>query len=254
MQLNIELGPPTTRSTESYNRPIPKDSEVTKTVYHPLKRTRGESRVKIFYVEDIPLDLKKVVVKHEVEQEYLNGSWVGKIPVPTVPVILGDNVRMLVSSLVTIQRLSYVQVQNMLATLFHIHVSEGEIGNILERESRNLKIRYQSMKESVQAEEYHHMDETGWNIGGEKGYAWSMTGKSGNTVYDLGKSRGKGIALELRGKSKGVLITDDYGAYRKLALEHQLCFAHLLRKFRDIANSEDSLIPRKSFVTDIIPI
>lgn len=231
--------PPVVRSKESYKRPIPKDSEVTKTIYHPLQRTGSQTRTKIFYVEDIPLDLKKIITKYEVEQEFIDGKWVGKIPVPTTPVVIGDNVKMLVSTLITIQRLSYTQTVNILDTLFHIHISEGEISNILEHESHNLKIVYQSIKESIQKEEYHHIDETSWNIKGESGFAWSMTGKSGNTVYDLGRSRGKGIALELRGESKGILITDDYGAYRMLAKEHQLCFAHLLRKFRDIASHED---------------
>lgn len=31
-------------------------------------------------------------------------------------------------------------------------------------------------------------------------------------------------------------MTDDYGAYRKLG-NHQLCWAHLIRKFRDLAKS-----------------
>lgn len=95
------------------------------------------------------------------------------------------------------------------------------------------------MKESIQKEDYHHLDETGWHIKGEPGFAWSLTGKSGDTIYDLGKSRGKGIAEDLRGDSKGILISDDYGVYQLLAEHHQLCFAHLLRKFRDIANHED---------------
>jgi hypothetical protein len=234
-----EPKPPVQRTTESYKRPIPKASEVTKTIYHPLERRRGKTRKKTFYIEDIPFDIKKIVTRHVVTQEYLHGSWIGTVPVPTTPVVLGDNVRMLVSTLVTIERLSYTQVQNLLSILFHIHISEGEIANILHSESRNLKLSYESMKEGIQKEEYHHMDETSWKVKGESGFAWSMTGKSGDTVYDLGKSRGKGIAVYLRGGSKGVLISDDYGAYRILAEHHQLCFAHLLRKFRDIARDGD---------------
>ncbi len=34
------------------------------------------------------------------------------------------------------------------------------------------------------------------------------------------------------------MFTDDYGAYRKLE-NHQLCWAHLIRKFRDLANSQE---------------
>lgn len=231
------------RSNESYKRPIPKDSEVTRTIRFTLKRTRNKTqnktRTRIFYTEDIPLDIKKIITKYEIEQEYVGKSWLGKIPLPTSPVTLGSNVRMLVATLITIERLSHKQVRDLLRMLFQIHISEGEIGNILETESRNLKTAYQSMKESIQKEDYHHLDETGWHIKGESGFAWSLTGKSGNTIYDLGKSRGKGVAEDLRGDSKGILISDDYGAYQLLAEHHQLCFAHLLRKFRDIASHED---------------
>lgn len=240
---NEDPKPSLPRSNESYKRPIPKDSEVTKTVRFTLKRTgnrtQNRTRTRFFYTEDIPLDIKKIITKYEVEQEYVGKSWLGKIPLPTAPVTLGNNVRMLVATLITIERLSHKQVRDLLRMLFQIHISEGEIGNILESESRNLKTTYQSMKESIQKEDYHHLDETGWRIKGEPGFAWSMTGKSGDTVYDLGKSRGKGVAEDLRGNSDGVLISDDYGVYQLLAEHHQLCFAHLLRKFRDIASHED---------------
>lgn len=227
------------RSTESYKRPIPKDSEVTKTIRFALTEPKSKTRIKIFYIEDIPLDIKKIITKYEIEQKRVGDRWLGKIALPTAPVTLGSNVRMLVATLITIERLSYKQVRDLLRILFQIHISEGEISNILESESRNLKTSYQSMKKSIQKEDYHHLDETGWHIKGEPGFAWSMTGKSGNTIYDLGKSRGKGIAEDLRGNSKGILISDDYGVYQLLAEHHQLCFAHLLRKFRDIANHEN---------------
>lgn len=231
------------RSNESYKRPIPKDSEVTKTIRFALKmtrnRTQNRTRTRVFYIEDIPLDIKKIITKYEVEQERVGNRWLGKIALPTAPITLGNNVRMLVATLITIERLSHKQVRDLLRMLFQIHISEGEISNILETESRNLKTAYQSMKESIQKEDYHHLDETGWHIKGESGFAWSLTGKSGNTIYDLGKSRGKGVAEDLRGDSTGILISDDYGAYQLLAKHHQLCFAHLLRKFRDIASHED---------------
>ena len=54
----------------------------------------------------------------------------------------------------------------------------------------------------------------------------------------MGQSRGKGNAEKLRGDSKGVLVSDDYGAYRTLATHHQLCFAHLIRHFRDLAQHD----------------
>lgn len=62
-------------------------------------------------------------------------------------------------------------------------------------------------------------------------------------LFSLGRSRGKGNAIELRGKSNGTIdggqigITDDYGAYRNIFERHGLCWAHPLRKFRDLKDS-----------------
>ena len=55
----------------------------------------------------------------------------------------------------------------------------------------------------------------------------------------MGRSRGKGNIAELHGKdpNPGVDVTDDYGAYRNTFEKHQLCWAHPLRKFRDLSES-----------------
>ncbi|MBI5412281.1 transposase [Candidatus Peregrinibacteria bacterium] len=58
------------------------------------------------------------------------------------------------------------------------------------------------------------------------------------TVFRLGRTRKKGNAEELRGPPSGqVGVSDDYGAYDRLFLNHALCWAHPLRKFRDLARS-----------------
>ena len=55
----------------------------------------------------------------------------------------------------------------------------------------------------------------------------------------MGRSRGKGNALELQGEvDNQVGISDDYGAYDNLFAKHQLCMAHPHRKLRDLAQSK----------------
>jgi len=57
----------------------------------------------------------------------------------------------------------------------------------------------------------------------------------------LGKNRGQGNARDLKGENnpRQIGITDDYGAYKNLlGQDHQLCWAHLTRKFRDLAESK----------------
>jgi transposase len=234
--------PRTPRSPDTYRRPIPTDDEVTKTVYHRFPRDKkGNIRLRTYYVEDIPLDIKKVVEKHVVEQWYDHARrmWVSKDPLPSASVTLGDNVRALVATLITVQRLSYEQVRTLLTTLFHLTVSDGEIAKICTREATYLTPTACALLDSIREEPSHHMDESRYDVNGEARYVWSITGgESGNTVYRVGVSRGKGIAEELRGESTGVLISDDYGAYRTLGTHHQLCWAHLIRKFRDLGAHE----------------
>ena len=63
--------------------------------------------------------------------------------------------------------------------------------------------------------------------------------QSGDSVFLVGESRGKGNADKLLGENyNGIVVSDDYVAYRKLK-KHQLCWAHLIRKFRDLAGSKE---------------
>jgi hypothetical protein len=85
-----------------------------------------------------------------------------------------------------------------------------------------------------------HLDETGWKLlmGGDKSYSWVMSGAtSGESVFLVGESRGKGNADKLLGENyQGFVVSDDYGAYKKIP-KHQLCWAHLLRHWRDLVKS-----------------
>jgi Transposase IS66 family len=225
----------------TYTRPIPTDAEVTVTKHHTLPRTYLRTRTRVFFVEDIPLNTGKIVTRHIVEQGWdpLTNRWVSATPLPPGSVILGDNVRVLVATLITIERLSYTQVQTLIHLLFKIHISSGEIANILHAEAEKLAPAADALLERIRKESSQHMDETTYRILGDTGYAWGMTGGTSNdTYYRLGVSRGKGHAEDLLGDSTGTLVTDDYGAYRKLRENHQLCFAHLIRKFRDLAAHE----------------
>ena len=64
-----------------------------------------------------------------------------------------------------------------------------------------------------------------------------MTGDNHDTVFKVGRYRGKGNAEELLGDSRAALVSDDYGAYTNLTKNHGLCWAHILRKLRDLRDS-----------------
>jgi transposase len=238
----------THRGPESYKRTLPKDDEVTGTLSHPIDTCNhcggdfSEKETITYFVEDIPLPQKKVVIKHVVEKGYCEDCnyWSTKEQLPPAKVIIGPNTRRYVTYLSVICRQSYGQIQAILEHTYNVEISQGEIAKILGLEGERMRPEYERLKAKIRGEPSIHLDETGWNLLGydSKTYAWTMTGgESNDLVFVLGKTRGKGNATDLIGDSKAVVVSDDYGAYRNLENPHQLCCAHILRKLRDLATS-----------------
>lgn len=234
------------RDIFSYQRPIPE--QITKVEPHPVRECvhcHGELKrklIKVFFEEDIPLPIQKIVIKHEVEVGYCSvcKRQTPGMPIPSKEVILGDNVKKYVCILSIANRLSHVQIQDHLKDVFDIQISTGEIGNILETEANNLRPEYQGLKESVLIQNGTHYDETGWKVQKEEQgkFAWAATGTENfDTVFSLGRSRGKGNIEDL-GTGK-IGISDDYAAYKNSFKEHQLCWAHPHKKLRDMAGNEE---------------
>ena len=235
------------RTNGSYQRPIPKDEEVTETVPHPLSECKHchckttKKKIVIFYEEDIPIPVKKIVRKHIVEKAYCPNcqKWQTDIPLPSSKVILGSNVRKYICYLNVMCRLSFSQIQETLNDTYRLNISQGEIAKILNQEATRLKPFYEQLKAKIRGEPGIHLDETGWKllIDGSNVFSWVMSGtESQENVFLIGESRGGGNVEKLLADFQGFAITDDYGAYRKLK-KHQLCWAHLIRKFRDLARS-----------------
>ena len=236
------------RTPDSYKREVP--TEVTETKDHPIDSCNhcggniSEKEIVTYFVEDIPLPQKKEVTKHVVEKGYCETcrKWSTKEPLPSSKVILGPHVRRYVTYLSVICRQSYGQIQGILDHTYNLEISQGEIAKILNNEGESMRPEYERLKAKIRGEPSIHLDETGWNLfmgDGYKRYAWTMTGKSGDSVFVLGKTRGKGNAEDLIGDSNAVVVSDDYAAYRNLDNPHQLCCAHILRKLRDLATSSE---------------
>ena len=241
------------RSKDSYNRDIPKDSEITKEINHSIDTCPDcdtqliSKSINIFYIEDIELPNKennlKITEKHLVEKGYCNKcrKYHNAVDLPSTKVVIGKNIKMYVTYLAILLRSSYSQIVKLFKDTYNFKLSEGEISNILSNEAQSLKPEFERLKENIRKQKGIHMDETPWKVhDGELGnYAWIMTGTdTEDVVFDIGKSRGKSIAKKLQGDKKLIGISDDYNAYSKLFKDHQLCWAHPHRKLRDLANSD----------------
>jgi hypothetical protein len=251
--------PPITRTPDSYHRPLPTEDEVTEEKSHPIdacthcSTTLTRKKTVTYYIEDIPLPQKKVVTKHMVEKGYCTTckKWQSATPIPCATVTLDERVQTYVAYLSIIARLSFAQIRQLLYDTYTFSISDGEIAKILKRQAATYRPAYEQLKEDIRGAPIVHMDETGWKLlyDGSNSYAWSMSTPEGVSVYLVGESRGKGNVDKLLGEDyRGIVVTDDYAAYKKILL-HQLCWAHILRKFRDVAQSEEMDEPTKAHHT-----
>lgn len=82
-----------------------------------------------------------------------------------------------------------------------ITLSDGEMADIFECEKMKLVPEYAAMKERLEQEPVVHCDETPWYVAKEEqgNYGWFKTGveKTSEMIFLLGRSRGKGNAIEL---------------------------------------------------------
>lgn len=246
------------RDAESYKRRIPDD--ISREEHYPVstcldcgeKLQKKETMEQ--YVEDIvlPDDGEK---SKEILRECIEKGWCmrcrrwryGKRIRPQ-KVMLGIRVKEVILFGIYVLGLSFSQVQAMLMGMFDFHVSDGEILNILKTSKNKLLPLYEDMHVRIRGQPGVHFDETGWQEGLGKCYAWVMAGtESEEAVFRVGESRGKRIAEEMRGGSVATGITDGYGAYKNLFASHQECWAHLQRTARDLKNSpslsEENRIP-----------
>lgn len=249
---------PKPRSKDSYRRPIPPAHVITSEEPVPLPETCkcGGRFTNITshdrYEEDIPLpELTEdyqahLVTKYVIERgvcvscgKVCSGKNLGG-----QAVTLGPNVRLLICHLVTVVGLSYAQVIQLVSSLYELHLTDGEIANVLSKQHEVWRPVYEQLKADVRASPVKHYDETPWKIvsSDNTGYAWVMSASgSPNTVFHLATSRGSRNARDLHGDSNpnGIHITDDYGPYRNLSGQQQLCWAHLYRCIRDLRRNEN---------------
>jgi transposase len=80
-----------------------------------------------------------------------------------------------------------------------------------------------------------HADETGWRVNGSTHWLWCFTSPT-LVFFLIDRCRGSPVVLKVLGESfDGVLVTDFYAAYNKIAaLSKQRCLVHLFRELAKV--------------------
>lgn len=243
------------RPADSYRKPIPDEDEITKTQEYCVFRcpdchtrlidpkTTVQYKMELAFLDQALKEVEKQIVHSGCCSKCKKR--VAAIPISPQAVYFGESLKRFVCHATIILRLSISQTKDLLKTIANIDISPGEIATIQQEHSKLLTPEFERMKKQIQNDPAAHFDETTYKVFDQNAagnYGWIMaSGKTGDTVFALGKNREQGNALDLKGQNNPdqIGITDDYNAYKNIfGKKHQLCWAHLTRKFRDLAESK----------------
>lgn len=147
---------------------------------------------------------------------------------------IGHRAASLVSWLRTTLRLPVKQVQTLLAQLYRLTLSVGEIVALSHAVAQAGQTTVAAIKTAILAHPHVHMDETGWREDGDNGYAWVMCTPDGWRAFVFDFSRAGAVPAALLDGFTGTLVSDFYGAYNDACARHQRCWVHLLRDLRQL--------------------
>lgn len=145
---------------------------------------------------------------------------------------VGVRLASLIAFLRTTLRLPIRRIQAYLQTFYHLHLSSGEIVELLHRVRRATQPAVEQLKAQARASPVLHGDETGWREAGQNGHVWvfSTPGADGVRYYEYAPSRAGAVVKRiLGGRFAGHLVSDFYGGYNIYAGKHQRCWVHFLR-------------------------
>lgn len=111
-----------------------------------------------------------------------------------------------------------------------LELSKSQADSLLSQLAADWQVEYDAIAELVAAAAVLYIDETGWKVGKRSCHTWIFSTLS-TVLFKCGVGRGKVVLTDVLGERfEGIGVTDDYSAYQSQFTEHQLCWAHFLRK------------------------
>jgi transposase len=154
----------------------------------------------------------------------------------------GPRVHAGIAYLNSVHRVTRRGVIEIMQTLFNIDISLGATCNVIDRVTHELEPVTEQIQESLKESEVLNIDETGWKSKGDRRWLWSFVSPL-VVFFQLSSSRGtKVLKSVLDDTFSGIIISDDHSAYNGYHKNgiRQLCWAHLIRKFKGLKDSRSS--------------
>ena len=196
-------------------------------------------------VVDLP-EIKPIYTEY---QCYSRKCTCGHVQIPIYPehvnnhIQYGASVEAAVGYYSAYQYLPYKRMSELFSHFYNLPISEGTIGNMLERLGQRAQTIYESIQSAI-AESKIAVggDESGARVNGKKFWAWVwQTAKY--TFITVSASRGKKVIEHFfpEGFKNAVLVSDRWVSHiNTYAKGHQLCMAHLLRELNYLIELEST--------------
>jgi transposase len=176
----------------------------------------------------------------------------------TGPIQYGASVEAYVCYFSVFQYVPFARLQNLFMQTFSLPLSQGTIGNILERSAKKCDGVYQLIKAQIAQSEVVGSDETGAKVNGVKWWIWVWQNIL-NTFIVPSDNRGFQTVQSVweNGLTNAILVTDRWGAQLKAHTKgNQLCLPHLQRNIIFLEESEKNPFATqfKELIIDIFGI
>jgi transposase len=128
------------------------------------------------------------------------------------------------------------QTQELALDLWQLPLSLGAVAASCRKVSAALEPRYHSIEGRVRQHPTNHVDETSWKREGTLRWLWVATNPAASLFKVTSSRCGKSLKALIGETYKGIIHSDRHKPYLKLeASRHQLCWAHLIRNLRGLA-------------------
>ena len=147
------------------------------------------------------------------------------------PIQYGSSVETLVGYFSVYQFIPFKRLQSLFSQLFLLPLSQGSIGNILERSAQKCEGVYQEIKTQILQSSVVGSDETGAKVNGAKWWIWAWQNLQ-NTFLVASDNRGSKTVDKVfeNGLPNSAIVSDRWAAQLKTHSKNsQICLAHLLR-------------------------
>lgn len=200
-------------------------------------------------VEDIPLLLNTLVTKYSIQRQWCPHckKEVRGEPKDTLP-----GFRLGLNTIIWIMFQKYqlcLPLSSIVVSLkeqYNLDITTGAIQNILHNLQTKFTPKYKQLIKEIRNNQVKHADETGWRIQGQNAWCWMFSSPK-SILYTIEETRGKAVPQKILGENpQGVLVRDDYAGYKKLPMEQQSCWAHLIRVSRELADKENASVEMQS--------